>query len=393
MCTRKLPTLRSGLLTEMARAAALANDPDVPDVGPPLKALYAFTTDEVEACVTTPEIYEALKPACLVLTSAVAFERARRAKTLPADDRPHPPGSNLADHLRRHIDYIRTIVSPEFKNDRWVKWSAMRMAEMIGSGKPFSTHVHDAFFITMESQDLQQIGDKRPSTEPEYRAPRPVPSAPRAHRPDSYQPSQRPTFFAPTNPSNAPWHAAPYPQGNFPATSMPAPMPPSFAPPFAPNFMPPANTSYWYGTQQPAPPQFPQAHQQQMPQRQVQHQQPQMQHQQPQPQHVSALGPNSIAVPAGHGQYSFQPKRDAPPPVCTGLSCLPYLQGLYGPPLTATATTSLRARSKTPPVSFILSSPNDPSRRICVYHNIYGTCHGHKGDQLHVLQHLRLLGA
>ncbi|KAK7007016.1 hypothetical protein R3P38DRAFT_2554253, partial [Favolaschia claudopus] len=234
--------MRSGLLTEMARAAALANDPDVPDVGPPLKALYAFTTDEVEACVTTPEIYEALKPACLVLTSAVAFERARRAKlsqptmslqgglesvkkglktrsgfavpdaiiaamilrkpvpflavTTPAlrafslgqrefptksspitafGGKPRPyfdaaaflgpggesyptdladildahenlvliaeyitpetssPGSNLADHLRRHIDYIRTIVSPEFKNDRWVKWSAMRMAEMIGS--------------------------------------------------------------------------------------------------------------------------------------------------------------------------------------------------------------------------------------------------------------------
>ncbi|KAJ7766112.1 hypothetical protein B0H16DRAFT_1454011 [Mycena metata] len=294
--------MKSGLLTEMARAAAEAKDVEVPD------------TDEIALCVTSPEIYEALKPACFVLTSAVVYERARLAKlaqpamslagglesvktglrtrsgiTIPDAiiaamilRKPIPfaavttptlrafstgqrdlstksspltafggkarpffdaagflgqqgevfptdladvidahenlvliadyitpatasPGSNLADHLRSHVNYIRTNVSPAFKLDRWIRWSALRVSEMIGSGKRFSIIAHDAFFSTIETQDLQQVGDKRPSVEADHRAPRPPPVAPRAQRPDTTQHTQRPAFFV--APFTAPDHA------------------------------------------------------------------------------------------------------------------------------------------------------------------------------------------
>ncbi|KAJ7714813.1 hypothetical protein B0H16DRAFT_1477823 [Mycena metata] len=62
--------MKSGLLTEMARAAVEAKDAEVPDV------------DEIEVCVASPEIYEALKPACFVLTNAVVSERAQPAMSL-----------------------------------------------------------------------------------------------------------------------------------------------------------------------------------------------------------------------------------------------------------------------------------------------------------------------
>ncbi|KAJ7042323.1 hypothetical protein C8F04DRAFT_1176479 [Mycena alexandri] len=95
--------MKSGLLTEMAHAAAEAKDAEVPDVGAPLKALYAFSTDEIEVCVTSPEIYEALKPACFVLTNAVVTERARRAKLAQ-------PKMSLAGGLE-YVQHI-TVNSP-----------------------------------------------------------------------------------------------------------------------------------------------------------------------------------------------------------------------------------------------------------------------------------------
>lgn len=476
--------MRSGLLTEMARAAAQAKDAEVPDVGAPLKALYAFSTDEIEVCVTTPEIYDALKPACFILTSAVVSERARLAKlaqptmslagglesvktglrtrsgiTIPDAiitamilRKPVPfaavttptlrafstgqrdlatkssplsafggkarpffdaagffgqqgevfptdladvidahenlvlianyitpatasPGSNLADHLRAHVEYIRTNVSPAFKLDRWIRWSAVRVSEMIGSGKRFSIVAHDAFFSTIETQDLQQVGDKRPSVEADHRAPRPPPVAPRAHRPDMMQHAQRPAFFAAPfavpDVSNAPWHAAPY-------WSTPAPqMPQKAAPPMP---LTSTQTPHWpnphYQPQHPPNVQ----HQQQQPlNAQYQQQQPNAyyQHQQP-----PVSGSNAIAVPAGNGQQHFQGNRDGPVvcPVCRSLhiyrDCTATVDST-GRPFFARSLKDGAGNS-----SLVVAS--DPSKRICVIYNLYGTCRGHKGDQLHV---------
>ncbi|KAJ7175675.1 hypothetical protein C8R46DRAFT_1249204, partial [Mycena filopes] len=70
-----------GLQTSIAQAAAKAGDAEVPDVGPPMKQLFGFLIGEVEKCVDNPEIFEALKPCCFVLTNTIAWERSRRAKT------------------------------------------------------------------------------------------------------------------------------------------------------------------------------------------------------------------------------------------------------------------------------------------------------------------------
>ncbi|KAJ7754033.1 hypothetical protein B0H16DRAFT_1459127 [Mycena metata] len=93
--------MKSGLFTEMARAVVEAKDTEVPDVGAPLKALYAFSTDEIEVCVASSEIYEALKPACFVLTNAVVSERARRAKLAQ-------PAMSLAGSLESVKTGLRT---------------------------------------------------------------------------------------------------------------------------------------------------------------------------------------------------------------------------------------------------------------------------------------------
>ncbi|KAJ7722533.1 hypothetical protein B0H16DRAFT_1737732 [Mycena metata] len=474
--------MKSGLLTEMARAAAEAKDVEVPDIA---------------LCVTSPEIYEALKPVCFVLTSAVVFERARLTKlaqpamslagglefvktglrtrsgiTIPDaiiaamilckpipfaavttptlrafstgqrdlstksspltafGGKVHPfldaagflgqqgevfltdladvienlvliadyitpatasPGSNLADHLRSHVNYIRTNVSPAFKLNCWIRWSLLRVLEMIGSGKRFSIIAHDTFFSTIETQDLQQVGDKRPSVEADHRAPRPPPVVPRAQRPDTTQHTQRPAFFAApfTAPdvSNASLHAAPH-------WSMPAPqMPPNAAPP-----MPLISTQTPHWPSFHYQPQYPLNVQQQLQHpAQYQHQQPNVHYQQQQPnatyqqqqpnahyqqQQSLASGSNTIAVPAGSGQQHFQGNRDGPVvcPVCRA-------QHIYRD---CTAKVNSTGRSffarcvKDGAGNASLVVANDPSKRICIYYNLYGTCRGHKGDQLHV---------
>ncbi|KAJ7035028.1 hypothetical protein C8F04DRAFT_1259386 [Mycena alexandri] len=445
--------MKSGLLTEMARAAAEAKDVEVPDC--------------------RPDAESSLKPACFILTHAVVLERARRAKlaapamslagglesvktglktragitipdaiiaamilrkpvpflavTTPAlrafslgqrefptksspltafggKARPYfdagaflgpqgesfpteladvidahenlvliaqyitpanaSPGSNLADHLRAHVEYIRTNVSPAFKLDRWVRWSGVRMSEMIGSGKPFSARVHDAFFTTIEIQDMQQVGDKRASTEPEYRAPRPTPAAPRAQRPDMAHLLQRPPYFAAPDANNGPWHAASFPQNqpsmwSGPTSSMPAQMPStawSASTPPMPAQMPPTAAPT-----QPNPAYWPNNHYQQQ---------------------QLASGSNAIAVPAGNGQHSFQGHKDLPPvcPVCRA-------HHIYRD-CTATVDNNGRGffacsvKDASGNASLVVAS--DPARRICVYYNVYGTCRGHKGEQLHI---------
>ncbi|KAJ7166838.1 hypothetical protein C8R46DRAFT_1219220 [Mycena filopes] len=485
----------SGLQTALAQAAARAHDAEVPDVGAPMKQLYAFSLDEVEKCVDSPEIYEALKPCCFVLTNAVAWERGRRAKTaapsmslagglesiksglktrsgitipdpiiavmslrktipfaavttpvlrdfslgqrdLPTRSSPvlafggkarprspptladvldahdnlvliadyitpatASPGSNLADHLRAHVDFVRSNVSPAIKLERWIHWSALRVSEMIGSGKPYSAHAHNAFVTNMEVQDLPRVGDKRAATEVEQDVPRAPPSAPRAQRPDVSTFRQRPVQAAPIDLSNAPWHGVaqwspPAQQWNAPAPYWSAP-PPQYAPappwnapaPPMPQMAPPpptAQTQPWHQQQQQ------QAHQQQQ-QQQLHHQQQQQgHHQQQQFQHMQhqqhqygqyqqqpASGPNAIAVPSGSGQHSFQANGDIPPvcPICRALH-------IYRNCTASGAFFARCARDGAGNTSLVLAS--DPTKRICAYYNIWGACKGHKGEQLHV---------
>ncbi|KAJ7159704.1 hypothetical protein C8R46DRAFT_1224275 [Mycena filopes] len=493
----------SSLQTALAQAAAKAGDAEVPDVGAPMKQLFGFSIDEVGKCVDSPEIFEALKPCCFVLTNAVAWERSRRAKTaapsmslagglesvklglktrsgisipepiilamslrktipfaavttptlrafslglrelptkpspvlafggktrpyfdaaafvgqrtepLPTDladvldahdnlvliaDYITPatasPGSNLADHLRAHVEFVRTNVSPAIKLDRWIHWSALRVSEMIGSGKPYSANAHNAFVTNMEVQDLPQVGEKRQQTEVEQEVPRAPPSAPRAQRPDMAAFRQRPVQAAPIDLSNAPWHGAaqwsppaqwnvPAPHWNAPAShyapaahwNAPAPPMPAFAPPPPPiaQAQPWQQQQQQQGHQQQQQQQQQQGHQQQQHFQFVQHQQ----HQYGQSQQQPASGPNAITVPSGSGQHSFQGNGDIPPvcPICGSL----HIYRNCNAPGTFFARCARDAAGNT---SLVVAS--DPTKRICAYYNIWGSCKGHKGEQLHV---------